>query len=60
MTPTELLDSAAFRAGVDHERRRISERLRQRAAHLRELPGPTSRSVQSELLRLALELDTLS
>ena len=49
----ELRDSVAWSAGVAHERRRIGELLRHRATLLRELPGPTSRSVQSELKRLA-------
>ncbi len=49
----ELRDSVAWSAGVAHERRRIGELLRQRAILLRELPGPTSRSVQTELKRLA-------
>jgi hypothetical protein len=49
----ELRDSVAWAAGVSYERRRIGEMLRQRAILLRELPGPTSRSVQTELKRLA-------
>jgi hypothetical protein len=49
----ELRDSVAWAAGVAYERRRIGELLRQRAILLRELPGPTSRSVQTELKRLA-------
>jgi hypothetical protein len=55
----ELRDSVAFTAGVGHERRRMAERLRQRANFLRELPGPTSRSVQAELRRLADELEAM-
>ena len=53
----ELRDSVAFTAGIGHERRRFAERLRQRAADLRAMPGPTSRSVQAELRRLADELE---
>jgi hypothetical protein len=49
----ELRDSVAWAAGQAYERRRIGELLRQRATHLREMPGPTSRSVQAELRRLA-------
>lgn len=49
----ELRDSVAWAAGVAYERRRIGELLRQRAILLRELPGPTSRSVQAELKRFA-------
>lgn len=53
----ELRDSVAWAAGQAYERRRIGELLRQRALHLRELPGPTSRSVQAELRRLAELID---
>jgi hypothetical protein len=53
MSVLELRDSVAWAAGVSYERRRIGELLRQRAILLRELPGPTSRSVQAELRRLA-------
>lgn len=53
MSVLELRDSVAWAAGVAYERRRIGELLRQRAILLRELPGPTSRSVQAELKRLA-------
>jgi hypothetical protein len=53
MSVLELRDSVAWAAGVSYERRRIGELLRQRAILLRELPGPTSRSVQAELKRLA-------
>jgi hypothetical protein len=53
MSVLELRDSVAWAAGVAYERRRIGELLRQRAILLRELPGPTSRSVQAELRRLA-------
>lgn len=49
----ELRDSVAWAAGQAYERRRIGELLRHRATILRELPGPTSRSVQAELRRLA-------
>jgi hypothetical protein len=52
-------DSVAFTAGIGHERRRMTERLLQRAADLRDLPGPTSRSVQAELRRLADELEAM-
>lgn len=55
---TDFRDSTAFTAGQQYERRRIGELLRQRATHLRELPGPTSRSVQAELKRLATLIDT--
>jgi len=53
MSVLELRDSVAWAAGVAYERRRIGELFRQRAILLRELPGPTSRSVQAELKRLA-------
>jgi hypothetical protein len=55
----DLRDSVAWSAGIGHERRRMAERLRQRAADLRDLPGPTSRSVQAELRRLADELEEM-
>jgi hypothetical protein len=54
----ELRDSVAWAAGVGYERRRITELLRHRATMLRELPGPTSRSVQAELRRLADLIET--
>lgn len=53
----ELRDSVAWAAGQAYERRRIGELLRQRAALLREMPGPTSRSVQYELKRFAALID---
>ena len=53
----ELRDSVAWSAGVSYERRRIGELLRQRAILLRELPGPTSRSVQAELQRMAHQIE---
>jgi hypothetical protein len=49
----ELRDSVAWAAGVGYERRRITELLRQRAIELRNLPGPTSRTVQAELRRMS-------
>jgi len=52
-------DSVTFTAGIGYERRRMTERLLQRAADLRDLPGPTSRSVQAELRRLADELEAM-
>jgi hypothetical protein len=55
----ELRDSFAFKAGIVHERLRIAERLLQRASDLRAMPGPTSRSVQAELRRLADELEEM-
>jgi hypothetical protein len=54
-----LRDSVAFTAGIGHERRRMTERLLQRAADLRDLPGPTARSVQEQLRRLADELQAM-
>lgn len=57
MSVLELRDSVAWAAGQAYERRRIGELLRQRATILRELPGPTSRSVQAELRRLADLID---
>ena len=54
----ELRDSVAWAAGVGHERRRITELLRQRATLLQQLPGPTSRSVQADLRRLADLIET--
>ena len=54
----ELRDSVAWSAGVGHERRRITELLRQRATLLQQTPGPTSRSVQAELRRLADLIET--
>jgi hypothetical protein len=55
----ELSDSVAWCAGVSYERRRIGELIRQRAIALRQLPGPTSRTVQAELNRLATLIEDL-
>jgi hypothetical protein len=55
----ELRDSVAWSAGVSYERRRIGELIRQRAIALRQLPGPTSRTVQAELNRLATLIEDL-
>lgn len=54
----ELRDSIAWAAGTAYERRRIGELLRQRAALLVQLPGPTSRSVVAELRRFAEQIDS--
>lgn len=48
----ELRDSVAWAAGQSYERRRIGELLRRRISLLREMPGPTPRSVIAELGRL--------
>lgn len=53
----ELRDSVAWAAGQSYERRRIGELLRQRAIFLREMPGPTPRSVVRELTRLIDVID---
>ena len=53
----ELRDSVAWAAGQSYERRRIGELLRRRITLLREMPGPTPRSVIAELGRLADQLD---
>lgn len=44
-------------AAVQHERTRIAELIRQRAALLCDLPGPTPRRAVEELLRLAEIID---
>lgn len=57
----ELRDSIAWGAGVGYERRRIGERLRQRASHVDVLHDvfrkPGYAMVSAELRRLAHELD---
>lgn len=53
----ELRDSVAWAAGTAYERRRIGERLRQRASLLEQMPGPTPRAVVRELRRLADQFD---
>lgn len=57
----ELRDSVAWAAGVGYERRRITERLCQRAAQVDVLHEtfckPGYRMVSAELRRLAHELD---
>jgi hypothetical protein len=57
----ELRDSVAWNAGTSYERRRISERIRQRAAQVDLLDEafckPGYRMVAAELRRLAHELD---
>jgi hypothetical protein len=55
----ELRDSVAWSAGVSYERRRIGELIRQRASMLSLLQGPTSRTVQAELNRLATLIEDL-
>ena len=49
----ELRSSVAFTAGAAHKARQVAELLRQRATDLQQLPGPTSRSVITELRRMA-------
>lgn len=57
----ELRDSVAWGAGVGYERRRITERLLQRAAQVdvlhEQFLKPGYRMVSAELRRLAHELD---
>jgi hypothetical protein len=55
----ELRDSFAFKAGICHERRRIAERILQRAWDLRAMTGRASFSVRIELRRLAAELEEM-
>jgi hypothetical protein len=57
----ELRDSVAWAAGVGYERRRISERLRQRASHIDILWEGFNqagyRMTATELRRIAEELE---
>lgn len=57
----ELRDSVAFSAGIGHERRRIAERLRQRASHIDVLWERFNqrgyRMTSTELRRMADEIE---
>ena len=56
-TAQELRVSVGWSAGIGHERRRVSDMLRQRATLLQQLPGPTPRAVVTELRRLADQIE---